>query len=134
MGFIKFDILGLSTLAMIDGAIRHILKREHNIQEPTFSDVKDYYDRHLHPDIINLDNQEVYQNIFHEGKWAGIFQFTEKGAQGFCQRAKPTSIVDISAITSIFRPGPLSAKVDDQYVEAKEHPQYIKYDHPLIKR
>ena len=133
MGFIKFDILGLSTLAMIDGAIRHILKREHNIEEPTFNDVKDYYDKHLHPDIINLDNQEVYKNIFHTGKWAGIFQFTEKGAQNFCQRAKPTSIVDISAITSIFRPGPLSAKVDDQYVEAKEHPQYIKYDHPLIQ-
>ena len=133
MGFIKFDILGLSTLAMIDGAIRHILKREHDIEDPTFNDVKDYYDKHLHPDVINLENQDVYENIFHQGKWAGIFQFTEKGAQAFCQRAKPTSIVDISAITSIFRPGPLSAKVDDQYVEAKHHPQYIKYDHPLIQ-
>ena len=37
MGFIKFDILGLSTLAMIDGAIRHILKREHDIEDPTFN-------------------------------------------------------------------------------------------------
>jgi len=133
MGFIKFDILGLSTLAMIDGAIRHILKREHDVEEPTFNDVKDYYEKHLHPDAINLENQDVYENIFHQGKWAGIFQFTEKGAQAFCQRAKPTSIVDISAITSIFRPGPLSAKVDDQYVEAKERPQYIEYDHPLIQ-
>ena len=133
MGFITFDILGLSTLAMIDGAIRHILKREHDVEEPTFNDVKDYYEKHLHPDAINLENQDVYENIFHQGKWAGIFQFTEKGAQAFCQRAKPTSIVDISAITSIFRPGPLSAKVDDQYVEAKERPQYIEYDHPLIQ-
>ena len=29
MGFIKFDILGLSTLKMIGGAIYHILKRHH---------------------------------------------------------------------------------------------------------
>tara|TARA_R100000808_G_C2141795_1_gene149611 strand:- start:959 stop:2254 length:1296 start_codon:yes stop_codon:yes gene_type:complete len=41
--------------------------------------------------------------------------------------AKPTSIIDIAAVTSIFRPGPLSAKVDRDYVEAKENPQYIRY-------
>ena len=133
MGFIKFDILGLSTLAMLDGAIRHTLKRHHNNPEPTFKDVKDYYNKNLHPDTIDLDNQEVYEKIFQDGRWAGIFQFTEKGAQAFCQRAKPTSIIDISAITSIFRPGPLAAKVDDDYVEAKKHPQYIKYVHPLIQ-
>ncbi len=109
------------------------LKRHHGIKEPTFDDVKEYYDKHLHPDTIDLNNQDVYKNIFHNGKWAGIFQFTEKGAQAFCKRAKPTSIIDISAITSIFRPGPLSAKVDDEYVEAKENPQYIKYIHPLIE-
>ena len=45
MGFIKFDILGLSTLAMIDGAIRHILKRHKDIKEPTFKDVKEYYNK-----------------------------------------------------------------------------------------
>jgi len=133
MGFIKFDILGLSTLAMIDGAIRHILKRHHDMQEPAFVDVKEYYDKHLDPDVIDLTNQDVYENIFHNGKWAGVFQFTEKGAQAFCKRAKPTSIIDISAITSIFRPGPLSAKVDDEYVDAKENPQYIKYIHPIIE-
>jgi DNA polymerase III alpha subunit len=66
MGFIKFDILGLSTLAMLDGAIRHVLKRHHNKPEPTFGDVKKYYDKHLHPDAINLNNQEVYKSIFHE--------------------------------------------------------------------
>ena len=134
MGFIKFDILGLSTLAMIDGAIRHILKRHHGIENPTFDEVKQYYNEHLDPDVIDLDNQEVYEKIFHNGKWAGIFQFTEKGAQAFCQRAKPTSIIDIAAITSIFRPGPLSSGVDKDYVEAKENPQYIKYLHPLIEK
>ena len=133
MGFIKFDILGLSTLAMIDGAIRHILKRHKGIEDPTFDEVKNYYVNHLNPDTMDLSNQEVYEKIFRNGKWAGIFQFTEKGAQAFCQRAKPTSIVDIAAITSIFRPGPLASAVDDEYVEAKENPQYIKYIHPLIE-
>ena len=127
MGFIKFDLLGLSTLKMMEGCIEHILCRHHGVESPTFGQVKEYYEQHLHPDVIDLDNQEVYENIFHTGKWAGVFQFTEQGAQKFCVRAKPRNIIDVSAITSIYRPGPLSANVHDEYVEAKESPHHIKY-------
>ena len=127
MGFIKFDLLGLSTLKMMEGAIEHILRRHHGVEEPTFAQVREYYDEHLHPDRIDLDNQEVYENIFHKGKWAGVFQFTEQGAQGFCTKAKPRNIIDVSAVTSIFRPGPLSAGVDADYVEAKASPHQIAY-------
>jgi DNA polymerase-3 subunit alpha len=127
MGFIKFDLLGLSTLKMMEGAIEHILRRHHGIENPTFAHVREYYDENLHPDKIDLDNQEVYENIFHKGKWAGVFQFTEQGAQGFCTKVKPRNIIDVSAVTSIFRPGPLSAGVDADYVEAKESPHKISY-------
>jgi DNA polymerase-3 subunit alpha len=127
MGFIKFDLLGLSTLKMMEGCIEHILRRHHGVEEPTFSDIRDYYEKNLHPDVIDLNNQEIYKNIFHSGKWAGIFQFTEQGAQKFCTRAKPTNIIDVSAITAIYRPGPLAANVHDEYVEAKQNPHYIKY-------
>ena len=127
MGFIKFDLLGLSTLKMMEGAIEHILRRHHGVEEPTFAQVREYYDENLHPDRIDLDNQEVYENIFHKGKWAGVFQFTEQGAQGFCTKAKPRNIIDVSAVTSIFRPGPLSAGVDADYVEAKASPHQITY-------
>tara|TARA_R110000744_G_scaffold5421_7_gene19167 strand:+ start:3124 stop:6561 length:3438 start_codon:yes stop_codon:yes gene_type:complete len=133
MGFIKFDLLGLSTLRMVEGAIRHILKRHHNIEEPTYEQIKEYYDNSLHPDKINLDDQDVYENIFHAGKWAGVFQFTETGAQDFCKRAQPRSIIDLAAITSIYRPGPLGANVDRSYVSAKENPFDIKYLHPLVE-
>jgi DNA polymerase-3 subunit alpha len=133
MGFIKFDILGLSTLRMIEDAIMGILKHQKGVGNPSFADVKKFYDANLHPDKIDFDNQDVYEKIFHKGKWAGVFQFTEVGAQGFCMRAKPTSLVDIAAITSIFRPGPLSEKVDKKYVEAKKNPQEIAYLHPIVK-
>ena len=133
LGFIKFDILGLTTLRMIEGAIRHVLKRHHNNPDPSFEDVKAYYDEFLHPDKIDLHDPAVYGNVFHKGKWAGIFQFTEKGAQKFCKRAKPKSIIDISAITSIYRPGPLSANVDQTYVQAKNNPKDISYLHDIVK-
>jgi DNA polymerase-3 subunit alpha len=133
LGFIKFDILGLASLRMMEGAIKHILRRHKGIADPTFAQVKEYYDEYLHPDKINFDDQAIYENVFHKGKWAGVFQFTEKGAQTFCQKAKPTSIIDISAITSIFRPGPLSANVHELYVEAKNNPDEIDYGHEIIR-
>ena len=132
MGFIKFDILGLSTLRMIEGCIERILKKKGNVN-PSFADIQSFYNKVLHPDVMDFNDQTVYENVFHSGKWAGIFQFTETGAQNFCKRAKPTSIVDISAITSIFRPGPLSAGVDKDYVEAKRYPDDIWYENDIVK-
>jgi len=133
MGFIKFDLLGLSTLRMIEDCVRSILIRHEGVENPTFADIKAYYDTHLHPDVINLNDQNVYENIFHKGKWIGIFQFAESGAQKFAQNTMPRSIIDISAITSIYRPGPLSAGVDKSYVEAKEDPEEIKYLNDIVK-
>ena len=132
LGFIKFDILGLSTLRMIEGCIERILKKQGN-PNPSFDQVKAFYDEFLHPDKIDLNNEDIYENIFHEGKWAGIFQFTEKGAQDFAKRAQPNSIIDIAAITSIYRPGPLSANVDKQYVAAINDTLSIEYLHPLVE-
>ena len=132
MGFIKFDILGLTTLRMIEGCIERILCKNGNCN-PTYKEIQDFYNEHLHPDVMNFNDQEVYENVFHSGKWAGIFQFTESGAQNFCKRAKPTSIVDISAITSIFRPGPLSAGVDKDYVRAKEDPDDVWYENDIVR-
>tara|TARA_Y100000592_G_scaffold85879_1_gene138507 strand:+ start:8555 stop:12040 length:3486 start_codon:yes stop_codon:yes gene_type:complete len=132
MGFIKFDILGLSTLRMIESCIKRILIKEgkHN---PTFADVMRFYSEKLHPDVLDTNNQEVYENVFHQGKWAGIFQFTEAGAQKFCQKVKPTSIVDISAVTSIFRPGPLSAGVDRDFMDARQNPEDIYYENEIVE-
>ena len=132
MGFIKFDILGLTTLRMIEGCIERILCKGGNCS-PSYKDIQDFYNEHLHPDVMDFDDQTVYENVFHQGKWAGIFQFTESGAQNFCKRAQPTSIVDISAITSIFRPGPLSAGVDKDYVKAKEYPEDVWYENEIVR-
>jgi DNA polymerase-3 subunit alpha len=127
MGFIKFDVLGLASLRMIDGAIRHILKRHHGIESPGHEDVQKFYNEELHPDSVDFNDQKVWKNIFHKGKWAGIFQFTETGAQDFCKRAAPTSLIDLAAITSIYRPGPLAANVHEQYIDAKASPANISY-------
>ncbi len=126
MGFIKYDLLGLTTLRIIEGAIYHILKSK-GVESPTLVQIRDFYNQYLHPDRIDLDDQSVYANIFHKGKWAKIFQFTETKAQKFCVDVKPTSIIDLATCASIQRPGPLSAGVDKDYLIAKDDPSLVKY-------
>lgn len=138
MGNIKFDILGLETLKMVERTIELILTREAKARgeddfEPTFDDVKSWFEKHLHPSKIDLNDQHVYQHVYHEGRFAGVFQLTSRGAQNLFKKAKPCNIVDIAALTSIYRPGPLDANVDKLYVKAKENPETIKYDHPILK-
>ena len=92
MGFIKFDILGLSTLKMIEGAVYHILKKQGN-PDPTFEDIKKFYDKNLHPESINLKDRKVYENIFWKGKWAGIFQFAEKEHRTFVREQSQRTLL-----------------------------------------
>lgn len=134
LGFIKFDILGLATLAMFEDCIKSILKNE-GMKEPTFKQIKDWYDTNLHPDKIDLNDQNVYKNVFEQGNFAGTFQFTENFAQRFCKSAAPKNIVEISAITSIARPGPMGANVHTKYLETKEgklQPKYYCKEHKEI--
>jgi len=133
MGFIKFDILGLASLRMVEGAVERILKRHHGIENPTFEQIRAFYDEKLHPDKIDLNDSRVWKNVFHKGKWAGVFQFTEAGAQSFCKNAKPDNITDLAAITSIYRPGPLSAGVDKMFIGAKRSPDEVEYQNDVVR-
>ncbi|MBN85961.1 MAG: hypothetical protein CL885_00395 [Dehalococcoidia bacterium] len=131
-GWIKFDLLGLETLRIIERAISLLLKNQNGV-EPTFEEVKDWFESRMSPKVINFDDQKVYKNVYHAGKWAAVFQCTQRGAQALFKRARPESLVDIATLTSIYRPGPLSAKVDKLYISNKKNPGSIDYGHPLIK-
>jgi len=132
-GWIKFDLLGLETLRLVERTIELILKRHEGIENPTFDQIKQWFDNHMDPKVIDLNDQKVYDYVYNQGHFAGVFQLTSGGAQRLFKRAKPKSIVDIATLTSIYRPGPLHAKVDKLYVKAKNNPDTIDYGHPLIK-
>lgn len=104
------------------------------IDSPTFEDVREWYEKHLHPDANTYDDQSVYENVYHNGAFAGIFQCSSRGAQKLFTEAKPTSIIDIAVLTSIYRPGPLAAKVDKIYLDAKNHGKKFDWGHPLFEK
>jgi len=134
LGWIKFDLLGLETLRIIERCISLILQRREGIENPTFAQVRAWFDKHMDPKNIDLNDQKVYEYVYHEGRFAGIFQLANAGAQRLFMKAKPRSILDIATLTSIYRPGPLAANVDKLYLDAKANPDKIDYQHPLIKQ
>lgn len=104
------------------------------ITTPSFEDVREWYEKHLHPDANKYDDHSVYEKVYHQGNWCGIFQCTSGGAQKLFQNAKPESIVDIAVLTSIYRPGPLAAKVDQIYLDAKNNGKKFDWGHPLFEK
>jgi DNA polymerase-3 subunit alpha len=104
--------------------------------DPTFIQVKSWFDKHLATEVIDFDDQKVYENVYHQAstRSPGVFQLTSRGAQKLFEKGKPRSLVEIATLTSIFRPGPLAAHVDKLYLENKANPHSIDYRHPLIKK
>jgi len=130
LGLIKFDVLGIATLKIIRRCIEYILKEQGN-KDPTIDDVWKFYDDNLHPDIIDFNDSKVYENVFQNGRFISTFQFAEKRMQSFCKKAKPTRLEDLTAITSIFRPGPLKAGANERYVHFLL--SEIKKEHSIIQ-
>ncbi len=130
-GLVKFDVLGLSTLKIIRRCIEEVLKKEKNVINPTIEDVWKFYNEVLHPDIMNLEDEVVAKKVYHAGKFPSIFQFAERGVQSFCKKAKPNGVSDISALTSLWRPGPLQGEADKRYIAVTDID--IKKEHIIIQ-
>ena len=131
-GFLKFDFLGLTLLKDVENCIARILKSQGN-HSPTFADVKAFFDERLNCRYVNQDDPKVWEHVYKNGRFAGVFQFTASGARKFCLEAMPTCIEELAALTAIYRPGPLKANVHKKYVEAKNNSKFIKYEHPVIE-
>ena len=134
-GFLKFDFLGLTTLKMVEDCVRLILRKEGNTS-PTFADIQKFFDENMNCRYNTLDDQKVWEHVYHKGRFVQVFQFTQQGARNFCMSAKPRTIEELATITAIYRPGPLSAGVHRKYVKAKksvEDGNPIVYDHPVIE-
>lgn len=135
LGFLKFDILAVGTLRVIEETIRKVIAKEKEIleEEVSFDQIKDWFYKNVHPDNNMLDDQNVYEYVYHKGNWGGIFQFAQAPVRAFAQALKPKSIDDLSATTSIYRPGPLKAQVDKLFLSNRDNPDSVKYLHPMLK-
>ncbi len=115
LGLLKMDFLGLRTLTVIRDAV--------NL-------VEQGYNKKIDIQKIDYDDADVYKMIG-EGKTVGIFQLESGGMTQFMKELQPTSLEDIIAGISLYRPGPMDQI--PRYIRNKNNPKGIKYHHPLLE-
>lgn len=113
-GLVKFDILGLAAVTIIDAASRLVRRRL-----PGF-DI----------DEIDLDDPAVYEN-FRLGLTAGVFQFSSSGMKNVLKQIQTSNMGDLIAAVSLYRPGPMA--YIDNYAARKSGEEKFQYYHPTDK-
>ena len=114
LGLLKMDFLGLRNLTVIEDTQNYIRK-----SNPQFDIEK-----------IPLDDKETY-NMMGKGLTDGVFQFESDGMKNVLRQLSPQSIEDLTAVLSLYRPGPMDSI--PTYIHNRHNPEDIKYQTPLLK-
>ncbi len=113
-GLVKFDFLGLKTLTVIDRALKFIRRDG----------------RDVGPEWQSLDDKPTY-DLMASGETLGVFQLEGAGMRDTLRKVRPNNIEDVIAIISLYRPGPMENI--PVYVQGKEDPSSVQYQHPDLK-
>ena len=118
MGLLKMDFLGLTTLTVIDDCLKLIEKS-----------------RGIKVDIeqIPLDDEETYKKVFHAALTSGVFQFESNGMRDMLRRYKPDKLEELTALTALFRPGPIQGGMTDDFIERKWGRRKVEYMLPQME-
>jgi len=111
----KFDFLGLRNLTILKEAVERIEK---------IRGVK------IDIETIPLDDKPTYE-LFGHGATVGVFQFASSGMQKWLKELKPTTLEDLIAMVSLYRPGPMAFIPD--YIARKHNPHLIRYLDPRME-
>ena len=114
LGLLKMDFLGLRNLSVIDNAEKMIRRRE-----PQFS-----------MERIPEDDENVFAMLSAAAS-EGVFQFESGGMKRLLVQARPESIEDLTAIISLYRPGPM--QFIPAYLENRKNPGKITYRHERLR-
>ena len=114
LGLLKMDFLGLRNLTVIEETQKYIRenKPDFDIEKIPLTDAKTY-------------------NMMGKGLTDGVFQFESDGMKNVLRQFSPSSIEDLTAILSLYRPGPMDSI--PKYIHNRHNPNDIKYDTPLLK-
>ena len=118
MGLLKMDFLGLTTLTVIDDALKLIEKQRGS---------------KLDLSLIALDDAETYEKVFHRALTSGVFQFESGGMRDVLRRYKPTSVEDLTALNALYRPGPIQGGMIDDFIERKWGRKPVSYELPDLE-
>ena len=113
-GLVKFDLLGLKTLTVIDNTIKRLKLKKINL------------------DISKIDhNDKKVFNMLSSGETTGLFQLESAGMREAIKQMKPNKFDDIIALVALYRPGPMSnIPIYNDCKNGIKEPDFI---HPTLK-
>ncbi len=113
-GLVKFDLLGLKTLTVINKTLKRLKNK--NID--------------LDISKINLEDEKVF-NLLSTGETIGLFQLESTGMREAIRQMKPNRFDDIIALVALYRPGPMSnIPIYNECKNGSKTPDYI---HPTLE-
>jgi len=113
-GLVKFDLLGLKTLTVIDKTIKRLKLKKIDL------DISK----------INQNDKKVF-SLLSTGETTGLFQLESTGMRDAIKQMKPNKFDDIIALVALYRPGPMSnIPIYNDCKNGIKEPDYI---HPILK-
>lgn len=115
LGLLKMDFLGLTNLTVIQTTLE-IIKRLHNHE--------------IDLNAAPLDDAETYK-LLQRGDTTGVFQLESAGMRRYLKQLKPTEFGDITAMVSLYRPGPMDWI--PSYIKRKNGTEKVDYVHADLR-
>ena len=113
-GLVKFDLLGLKTLTVIDNTIKRLKLKKIDL------DISK----------INHNDKKVF-SMLSTGETTGLFQLESAGMREAIKQMKPNKFDDIIALVALYRPGPMSnIPIYNDCKNGIKEPDFI---HPTLK-
>ncbi len=118
LGLVKMDFLGLRNLTIMDDAISNI-RENRGVDVDLDALGQDPSDPRTYELISNADT-------------LGVFQLDSDGMRSLLRLMKPDDIEDLSALSALYRPGPMGADSHTNYALRKRGRQDIVPIHPEL--
>ena len=117
IGLLKMDFLGLTTLTVLDDAVR-MIKQNRSLD--------------IELSTLPLDDAPTYA-IFSRGDTTGIFQFESHGMRDILKQYQPTRLEDLTALNALYRPGPIQGGMIPDFIARKHGKKKVAYDLPELE-
>ncbi|MDQ4111620.1 MAG: DNA polymerase III subunit alpha, partial [Actinomycetota bacterium] len=118
LGLVKMDFLGLSNLHTLEDALDNIRANR---------------DIDLVLEEVPFDDKPTYE-LMQRGDTLGVFQLDGGGMRALLRSMLPDRFADITAVSALYRPGPMGADSHNKYAHRKNGREPIVPIHPELEK
>ena len=115
LGLLKMDFLGLKTLTVLRNTVE-LVRRTTGLA--------------IDLDTLTLEDAKTYE-LLNNAQTLGVFQLESGGMRDLCRKFQIQSVEHITALVSLYRPGPMDLIPD--FIERRHGRKEVEYPHPLLE-